>query len=922
LLRRSNPWQSTLPLHAAAENPLNPQREVEFLPNDGPLRDDVNRLGRIVGEMLAEQHGSEFFDTVERLRTTAIELRAANAGPTELSRQLVGLDHGVADRLTRAFSTYFRVVNIAERVHRIRRRRDYERAGAAPQPDGLHDVFLRLQAAGVGIGELGRWLGRLDIEPVLTAHPTEAVRRSLLEKEQIIVKCLVGDLDRQRTPGERDADLARLRMALTSAWQTAESSNVRPRVQDEFDHVGFYLGDPLYRVIPVFYEVLETAVRAVYGGDCPALPPLLRFGTWVGGDMDGNPNVSAETIAATLRAQRAMVLERYEREVAVLARALSQTLDHAEVDAAIIERIAHYRQRMPSAAAALNPRYVDMPYRTLLTLVRARLAATAAEKEGAYARAADFIDDIDLIAHSLAAHRGLHAGWFAVRRLLWRARTFGFHLARLDVRQDARVHAQAVAAALADAGWDSRDASAQARALRPYASGARELAEPTDEVGQALDAVFDQLAYARDTFGSDATGVYIISMARSAADVLAVLALARRAAFVDDGGDVPLDIAPLFETVEDLRLAPQTLTALLDDAAYRVHLRARGNRQMVMLGYSDSSKDGGIVASRWALQRAQVELLDVARTYAIGVTFFHGRGGTVSRGGGKTSRAIIASPRGSVDGHLRITEQGEVIHRKYGIRALALRSLEQTVGAVLVASARPRAPEPREDAWRHAIGRAAQHGEQAYRELLASADFIEYFRLATPIDVIERMTLGSRPARRGSEGIASLRAIPWVFAWSQCRATLTGWYGVGSALERAAAEVGEDVLREMAHDWPFFRTLLDDVEMVMAKSDLAIAALFSQLAGPLHARFFPLIETEFERTERWILRLKNTASLLETDPRLALSIRLRNPYIDPMSLLQIDLLSRWRASGCSDDALFRTLVTTVNGISEGLQNTG
>ncbi len=756
---------------------------------------------------------------------------------------------------------------------------------------------------------------------MLTAHPTEAVRRSLLEKEQIIVKCLLGDLDGQRTPGERAADLARLRMALTTAWQTAESSAVRPRVQDELEHVGFYLGDPIYRVVPVFYEVLDTAVRAVYG-DCPPLPPLLRFGTWVGGDMDGNPNVTAQTIATTLRAQRAMALERYSREVGVLARTLSQTLDHAEVDAAVIARIADYRQRMPAAAAALNPRYGDMPYRTLLTLMRARLAATAAEKDNAYARPADFIDDIDLIARSLAAHKGTNAGWFAVRRLLWRVRTFGFHLARLDVRQDARVHAQAIAAALADADWDARGDAEQARILQSYASAEAELPAPADAAGNALDEVFDQLAYARETFGGDATGIYIISMARSAADVLAVIALARRAAFVDAAGDVPLDIAPLFETVEDLRCAAQTLGVLLDDAAYRAHLRVRGDQQMVMLGYSDSSKDGGIVASRWALQRAQVELLEIARAAGVRLTFFHGRGGTVSRGGGKTSRAIIASPRGSVDGRLRITEQGEVIHRKYGIRALALRSLEQTVGAVLMASAWPRAPEPRESAWRDAVGCAARHGEQTYRELLGTAGFIDYFRLATPIDVIERMTLGSRPARRGSAGIASLRAIPWVFAWSQCRATLTGWYGVGSALERAAAEVGEEVLREMAHEWPFFRTLLDDVEMVMAKSDLAIAALFSRLAGELHGRFFPLIEAEFERTERWILRLKNTAALLEQDPRLALSIRLRNPYVDPMSLLQIDLLSRWRASGSSDDALFRALVTTVNGVSEGLQNTG
>ena len=900
---------------------MNQQRDIEFLPNDGPLREDVNRLGRIVGEMLAEQHGERFFDCVELLRTTAIRLRDERTDPAALVALLAGLDPAQADRLTRAFSTYFRVVNIAERVHRIRRRRDYERAGASPQPDGLHDVLLRLREAGVTQAELRGWLDRVEVEPVLTAHPTEAVRRSLLEKEQVIVQCLVGDLDGQRTPGERSADLERLRMALTSAWQTAESSAVRPRVQDELDHVGFYLGDPLYRVIPVFYEVLESAVRDVYG-ECPPLPALVRFGTWVGGDMDGNPNVTAQTIDATLRAQRALILERYEREAAVLARALSQTTDHVAVDDELLARIADYRRLVPADAGELNPRYDDMPYRVLLTLMRARLRATAAEKDGAYPAAADFIGDIELIARSLAAHKGLHAGWFAVRRLLWRARTFGFHLARLDVRQDARVHGQALSAVFGDLAWDARDDTAKAALLRPYAAGMEELAPPADDAGKALDAVFDQLAYARDSYGAAATGVYIISMARAAADVLAVLALARRAAFVGADGQVPLDVAPLFETVDDLRRAPWTLSSLLDDPAYRAHLRARGDTQMVMLGYSDSSKDGGIIASRWALQRVQVELLETARAAGIRLVFFHGRGGTVSRGGGKTSRAIVASPRGSVDGRLRITEQGEVIHRKYGIRALALRSLEQTVGAVLGASARPRPPEPREAAWREAVTRTSRHGERAYRNLLARDGFVDYFRLATPIDVIERMALGSRPSRRGNAGVAGLRAIPWVFAWSQSRAGLTGWYGVGSALETAAGEIGEALLREMVGDWPFFRTLIDDVEMVMAKSDLAIAARFSTLSGPLHETFFPAIAAEYERTERWILRLKNTGTLLEQDPRLALSIRLRNPYIDPMSLLQIDLLARWRATGCSDEALFRALVTTVNGVSEGLQNTG
>ncbi len=900
---------------------MDKRRDIDFLPNDGPLRDDVRRLGAIVGDMLAEQQGSDFLARVEAIRTAAIRLRDAGASPDVLAGDVAGLDPQLATALTRAFAAYFQVVNIAERVHRIRRRRDYERAGAAPQPDSLRDVLEKLKGDGVRPEELSAYLEQLDIEPVFTAHPTEAVRRTLLEKEQTIFRCLVADLDGERTPNERAVDMARLRMALTAGWQTAESSEARPRVQDEFEHVGFYLADPIYRVIPVFYEVFDDAMRAVYGVS-PPLPTMLRFGSWVGGDMDGNPNVNAETIAATLRAQRALVLDRYEAECGELARELSQSRAHAHFDAALIARIEQYSAELPSVAATLNPRYADMPYRTLLAFMRARLRATADEKELGYASAQELLQDIDLIAHSLDTNGGRNAGWFAVQRFVRRVRTFGFHLARLDVRQDSRVHAQALAVALDDTQWEVSDAPAQAAVLAAYARGETELPAPADKTGEMLDAVFDELAYARDAYGGDAIGLYIISMARSAADVLAVLALGRRAQFVDGGNHVPLDIAPLFETVDDLRHAPATLTALLADPVYREHLNSRANRQTVMLGYSDSSKDGGIVASRWALQNAQVELLKVARHAGISIAFFHGRGGSISRGGGKTTRAVIASPRGSIGGRLRVTEQGEVIHRKFGIRALALRTFEQTVGAVLQASLRPRPPEPREAQWRAAVDIVASHGAAFYRELIRDQGFIDYFRKATPIDVIERMTLGSRPSRRGSGSIDNLRAIPWVFAWTQNRAGLTGWYSVGSALERAAAEVGEEVLREMAHSWPFFRTLLDDVEMVMAKSDLAITALFSQLAGDAHATFFPRIEAEFARTEEWILRLKGTDRVLADDPRLALSIRLRNPYIDPMSLIQVDLLARWRAGERQDDALFAALVTTVNGIAQGLQNTG
>ena len=904
---------------------MNAPRNLEFAPPDLPLREDVRRLGALVGEMLAEQQSPAFLEEVERIRTTAIARRQNGGGMASLSALLDGLEPVHAQALVRAFSTYFQVVNIAERVHRIRRRRDYQRTGAAtPQPDSLHDALRRLHARGVEPTELLEWLERVDIEPVFTAHPTEAVRRVLLEKEQIMVAALVDDLDGGRTPGERAADLARFRMALTSTWQTADSSPVRPTVDDEREHVGFYLTEVLYRVMPAFYETLEHAIGETFGVSAE-LPRVLRFGTWVGGDMDGNPNVDAGTIRNTLDAQRRAILGKYAGELQQLASVLTQTTGVAGVDPQVNDRVEQYRALLPETAAAIRPRHADMPYRMLLELMRARLQATLDDLPAGYDSPEEFAGDLDLVRQSLEHNRGIHAGWFSVRRLVWRLRTFGFHLARLDVRQESTVHARAIAAALDDAQWEGRDAVEQARILALHAGEGAPLAQVDEQGNQRLDAVFQALGDARRRHGADALGAYIISMARSRADVLAVLALARRGGLLGEDGKVPLDIAPLFETVDDLQHGRGTLRDLFADPVYRAHLEARGNVQMVMLGYSDSGKDGGIAASRWNLQRAQVELMQVAEEHGIRLTFFHGRGGSLSRGGSKTTRAVEASPRGSVDGRLRVTEQGEAIHRKFGIRALALRSLEQTTGAVLASSIRPRAAEPREARWCEVMDTIAQASSVAYRGLVGAPRFMDYFRSATPIDVIERMTLGSRPSRRLGQdaALSNLRAIPWVFAWSQSRAVIPGWFGVGTGLQAAVEQHGEAVLREMAADWPFFRTFLDDISMVLAKGDMGIAEMFSRLSGEeLHGEFFPRIGEEHVRTRDWLLRLNDNEYLLQHDQRLALSIRLRNPYVDPISALQADLLQRWRASGREDEDLLRALVASVNGVSQGVQNTG
>jgi phosphoenolpyruvate carboxylase len=894
---------------------------LEFAESDTLLRDDVRRLGAMVGKVIAEQVSPAFLDQVESLRRAAISRREGGAHADVLAEPLARVSLEDAEALVRAFAAYFGTTNLAERVHRIRRRRDYQRSGSAPQPGGLEAVLTELRDAGIGYDTFACMLQRLSIEPVFTAHPTEAMRRVLLEKERDVVERLVSDIDRTHTPPERRADLERILLALTSTWQTSETPPTSPTVADERAHVGFYLADVLYRVLPVFHEVFAAAIEKVYG-EQPALPPLLRFGTWVGGDMDGNPNVGADTIIAALEAQRAQVLGNYRRDLRRLAAELSQSRDRVGIDPAIDARIASYRVQMPDAPMP-RARQADMPYRELLALMGARLQATHAGADAGYAGPDGLLEDLALIDTSLLAHRGEHAGHFAMQRVVRRVQAFGFHLAALDLRQDSAWHDAALAALDDDAEWPQRDVDFRVARLHALLDGAPLANVGTqDATARSTLDVFRSVLDARRRFGTHAIGLYIISMSRSAADALAVLALARAADCVEDGA-VPLDIAPLFETVADLETAPAVMRALFDDPVYRAHLQARGGRQTVMLGYSDSAKDGGIVASRWALQRTQVELTALARESGVHIAFFHGRGGSISRGGGKTERALHAAPRGSVDGSLRVTEQGEVIHRKYGIRALALRNLEQTTAAVLRASLLPRPADDREEHWRMIAAELAGNARTRYRALVYEEPrFHAYFRAATPIDVIERLRLGSRPSRRRDGGVQDLRAIPWVFAWAQNRSGLTAWYGVGHALQAGIKAHGMDVMREMAEHWPFFTTLLDDVEMVLAKSDLGIFEQYSRLAGDDHAALFPGIAEEFQRTREAILAIRQEDDLLVNDGRLRLSIRLRNPYVDPISLLQVELLRRWRAGNREDEPTLHALMATINGIAAGIQNTG
>ncbi len=903
------------------------RQDITFEDKDQALRDDVRTLGAMLGDLIREQSGDALFEFVENARLRAIRRREGNEKPGESLADLVsGLEPKQALQVIRSFSTYFQMVNTAEKVHRIRRRREYLRDVVHYQPGGLEDTFIKLKASGLGPDEMKELLDSLLIEPIFTAHPTEPTRRTMLRKEQNIVKHLIDLLNPTMTPQETNAALQNIRLLATTGWQTDEHPSEQMTVADELEHVLFFVTDVLYRAVPPFYEDIEAAIKRIFGDEAADIevPTILRFGSWVGGDMDGNPNVNAKTIRATLARQRSLILDLYYKECGKLAAKLSQSTGHATFSVAMLDRIEEYRGVFQNAYHAVPARHRDMPYRVFLRLVQQRLQSTYDDDVYPYERVGQLERDIRLIADSLADNKGTQAGLFAVQRLLRRISTFGFHLVTLDIRQDAETHRSVIGECLGEDDWD--EMSPDDRLARIVTAISSRESAPMQLSTQARKtiAVFQAIAFCRRKYGPKAIGPFIVSMTQGADDILSVILLSQWGELHNKRGEVPIDVAPLLETVDDLKNGPAILESLLSTDLYRKHLERRGNRQVVMIGYSDSNKDGGLASARWALQNAQEVLVKAAAAEDIEITLFHGRGGTISRGGSKTHVAVLGSPPGTVNGRLRVTEQGEIINEKYGLRGIALRSLEQMTGSVALATAMPRHRGNDRQDWHEIMDVIADESRNAYRKLIYETEnFYQYFRTATPIDLIERMRIGSRPSsRRRQTGIEDLRAIPWVFSWTQARFVLPGWYGIGTGVSKALEQFGEDACSEMFDEWYFYRSLTADTEMVMAKADLGIAELYSKLSGDLHDEFFPIIKSEFELTRELVLKYSDHDTLLEGDVTLQRAIMLRNPYVDPMSLMQVDLLKRWRDSNYEDTEMFDALLSSVNGIAQALQNTG
>jgi phosphoenolpyruvate carboxylase len=893
---------------------------------ESPLKRDVRSLGRLLGEVIREQAGPGVFAAVEELRQLSIRQREAAGGagePGAHADEIVrGLSLADAYHLTKAFSVYFELTNLAETNHRKRRRRAAE-VNAAPTQEGtFRGTLARVRASGLSADEALALLARVEVVPVFTAHPTEVARRTTLFKRRRIADELER-LDGLPLSDRRAGEAAgRVAAEITALWQTDEIRRRRPTVRDEIKMGLDYYHASLLDTLPELYEEMAEAFREVYGAGPAArdLPRVVRFGSWIGGDRDGNPFVTPRCTRDALRMARDLVLDFYAARVGELRERLSASARQAGVSPALAAALESYKRALPSARARSARYAAEEVYRRFLSFVAFRLQAAKgpAAGAGAYPDAAAFAADLTLVRESLEENGGGRVARLLLDPLLRQAEAFGFHLHTLDVRQHARAHARAVEELARGAEVDEGGAVRDDGRLPPA---------PSTETAAVLDSL-RAVAELKKEFPPESVRSHVISGARGAGDALRLVWLARACGVRVEasGRDPGLMPVPLFESIEDLRACPAVCRALWTSPEYAPLLDSWGRRQEVMLGYSDSNKDGGMLTSTWEIFKAHRALHAEARECGVRLQLFHGRGGTVGRGGGPTHHSIVAQPVGAFGGSLKLTEQGEVLNWKYSDPVLAERNLELMVAAALEALARP-GGAPHRDEWERAMERLSADAFAFYRRHVAEdEETLAYFDEATPVGEFDLARIGSRPARRAERrGISDLRAIPWVFGWMQSRHVLPAWFGVGHALEKFVEEEagGEELLGGMMRDFPLFMNLVGDVEIGLAKADLEIARRYAGLVEDegLRERVYGMLAGEFERTRRMILRVSGQSRLLERNPVLARSIRLRNPYVDPLSLIQIELLRRKRA-GQQSEELDYALAATINGVAAGLRNTG
>lgn len=931
---------------------------------DQPLKEDIRFLGRLLGDVLREQEGAAAFETVETIRQTAVRFRrdGDRQAEQELDRLLKTLSRDQTTSVVRAFSYFSHLANIAEDQHHNRRRRVHALAGSPPQPGSLLRALLSAADEGLSGEALRRFFDAALIVPVLTAHPTEVQRKSILDAQREIAR-LLAERDAPLTARERERNTTLLRAHVTKLWQTRMLRTTRLMVADEIENALSYYQTTFLREIPSLYRELEEDVATVFPrrgarGEPATLPAFFQMGSWIGGDRDGNPFVTAQTLRHAARRQASVILTWYLDEIHALGAELSMSTSLVDVSAELL------------ALAARSPDHsehrADEPYRRALIGVYARLAATCRELTGedagrhavspapAYTSPEDLRADIQIVTDSLAAHHGEALADARLTSLARAIDVFGFHLASIDLRQVSDVHEATVAELLKVAGVEGAyaalsEADKRALLLRELQQP-RLLTLPFHTYGETTASeleIFHAAREARARYGSRIVRNYIISHTETLSDLLEVMLLQKESGMFRHGangsGGAGLDVMviPLFETIEDLRNAPQIMGDLLALPGFDAVLAAQGNEQEVMLGYSDSNKDGGFLTSNWELYKAELALVDLFERHGARLRLFHGRGGTVGRGGGPTYQAILSQPPGTVNGQIRLTEQGEIISSKFANPEIGRRNLETIVAATLEATLLPTRNRPKGlEEFEAAMQALSDHAFSAYRNLVyETPGFKDYFFATTPITEIADLNLGSRPASRKlmdkkQRRIEDLRAIPWGFSWGQCRLLLPGWFGFGSAVQRWLDEAGSakakaarlTTLKRMYKQWPFFANLLSNMDMVLSKADLHVASRYAQLCDDRKLRnaVFSRISAEFTLTGQMLAAITGQSERLADNPLLARSIKNRFPYLDPLNHLQVELLKRFRSgkAGSNDARVRRGIHLSINGIAAGLRNSG
>jgi len=910
---------------------------------DEPLRDDIRLLGRILGDTVREREGDAVFDIVERVRQTAVRF-ARNGDPearAELAALLDPLPRETTQAVVRAFSYFLQLANIAEDEHHIRRRRAHDLAGSPPREGSLIFALDALASAAVSPEAVADFFTHAVVAPVLTAHPTEVQRQSLIRNHRDLARLLDQRERLQMTPEEQAENDLAIANSILTLWQSRMLRPVRLKVLDEVKNGISYFNETFFTELPRLYIQATQQLEKRYPERKWALPPFFRVGSWIGGDRDGNPFVTAEILREALRLQSAAALNHYLDEIHELGGELPLSDLLVEVTPELLALAEHSTDHSPQRA--------DEPYRRALSGIYARLAATARALDHVepvrheignaepYASPEALRADLKVLNNSLKLNGSANLAGGRLRRLLRAVQVFGFHLAPIDLRQNSEVHARSVAELLAGAGrcpdYEALSENERISLLTAEIATPRPLYSPYlsySEETQGELAIFFAARELRQRYGTAALPNCIISKTDGVSDLLELALLLKESGLLLPGAKPQLNvnIIPLFETIEDLQKSAATMAGVFTIPAYRELIAGRGNEHEVMLGYSDSNKDGGFLTSGWELYKAEIELAHVFRQHGVRLRLFHGRGGSVGRGGGPTYHAILAQPAGAVSGQIRLTEQGEVISTKYGNADTGRRNLEVLLAATLEASLtdHENRVEPAEQF--HAVmDELSLRAFNAYRGLVyETPGFTTYFRQSTVVSEIALLNIGSRPAsRKASERIEDLRAIPWVFSWAQCRLMLPGWYGFGAAVDGylLANPDGMATLRRMVKSWPFFQSLLSNMDMVLAKTDLAIASRYAELVADaeLRERIFSQIKAEWTLTRKHLLAILEHDDFLADNPMLKRSLQLRSPYMDPLNHLQVELLKRHRA-GETDERVARGIHLSINGIASGLRNSG